>query len=353
LAGVRLCKATSAPSASPAPTNSCKLLGRLLWYCRANVRRQLKVLARNPQTVVVYDNINFKDTKRDEVVGHKSHMCSMTTAAIILCPELPSSGLHQVMHNPTVPLRVHDIFSAPGISDDDSIGLDISRSLITDAIKRLHPSSVSRIFTDSDDSYPKMPRLQSIRADKTRFWQFGAIFEDEGTIDGTYGVHESIFLQQLGLQTPDDPNDTSDDFHDRLWLIHGDQLTVHRIRAVKAEQLRAKRSFDRRDWLLRVSAWFHIQMNLFNTIVRTHWAPARPKEEAHHRLKADIATWSRSYSSRDSVKYHQIEPLILQSFISRVAALFYAAMRLCGVKGILHPLTRWKEPLTSNRHSNI
>jgi hypothetical protein len=275
-------------------------------------------------------SLRCSDTKRDEVVGHKSHMCSMTTAAIILCPELPSSGLHQVMHNPTVPLCVHDIFSAPGISGADGVGLDISRSLIADAIKRLHPWSVSRIFTDSDDSYPKIPSLQPIRVDKTRFWQFGAIFEDEGTINGTYGVHESIFLQQLGLQTPDDLNDTSDDFHDRLWLIHGDQLTVHRIRAVKAEQLRAKRSFDRRDWLLRVPAWFHIQMNLFNTIVRTHWAPARPKEEAHHCLKADIATWSRSYSSRDSVKYHQIEPLILQSFISRVAALFYAAMRRKG-----------------------
>jgi hypothetical protein len=60
----------------------------------ANVRRQLKVLARKLQTVVVYDNINFKDTKRDEVVGHKSHMCSMTIATIILCPELPSSGLY-------------------------------------------------------------------------------------------------------------------------------------------------------------------------------------------------------------------------------------------------------------------
>jgi hypothetical protein len=61
-----------------------------------------------------------------------------------------------------------------------------------------------------------MPILQPIRADKTRFWQFGAIFEDEDTIDGTYGVHESIFLQQLRLQAPDDPNGTPDDFHDRL-----------------------------------------------------------------------------------------------------------------------------------------
>jgi hypothetical protein len=55
-------------------------------------------------------------------------MCSMTTAAIILYPELPPSGLHQMMHNPTVPLRVDDIFSTPGISGSDGVGLDISRS---------------------------------------------------------------------------------------------------------------------------------------------------------------------------------------------------------------------------------
>jgi len=36
------------------------------------------------------------------------------------------------------------------------------------------------------------------------FWQFGAIFEDEGTIKGIYSVHKSIFLDQLGLYTLED-----------------------------------------------------------------------------------------------------------------------------------------------------
>ena len=37
------------------------------------------------------------------------------------------------------------------------------------------------------------------------FWQFGAIFKDEGTIKGIYSVHKSIFLDQLGLYIPKDP----------------------------------------------------------------------------------------------------------------------------------------------------
>jgi len=85
-------------------------------------------------------------------------------------------------------------------------------------LRPLHP----QVFTDSDDSYLKIPSLKPIRANKTRFWQFGAIFEDEGTIDGIYGVHESIFLQQLRLQAPDDPNGIPDDFHSRSasWCYH-------------------------------------------------------------------------------------------------------------------------------------
>lgn len=76
-------------------------------------------------------------------------------------------------------------------------------------------------------------------------------------------------------------------------------------------------------------------MNLLNTIVRTHWSPIRSGEEAHHCLKADITTWNRSFSSRSNAKYHQIEPLVIQGFTARVAALFYAAMRRRGHIGSL------------------
>ena len=71
-------------------------------------------------------------------------------------------------------------------------------------------------------------------------------------------------------------------------------------------------------------------MNLLSTIIRTHWAATVSSEEAHHCLTADITTWGRSISSRDSAKYHQLEPLVGQSFTARVTALFYAAMRRMG-----------------------
>jgi hypothetical protein len=280
--------------------------------------------------ITIYDIMNFKDRKRDEIVGHKETMRAMTTAALVLCPELPPSGLRQSMHNPTIPLVVDDIFNAPAISGmDGGIGLDISRSLIADAIKRVYADGVNMVFRHSN--YPQMPNINCLKANKTQFWQFGAIFEDEGTIQGTYGVHNSIFLDQLGLRAPDDPEGSQvDDFSDRLFLAHGDRLTAHHIGTVKAEQSRATRPFDRRDWLLGIPAWFHIQMNLLSTIIRTHWAPITAGEAAHHCLQADITTWGRSSYSRDNAKYHQMEPIVAQSFTSRVLALFYAAMQRKG-----------------------
>jgi hypothetical protein len=132
-----------------------------------------------------------------------------------------------------------------------------------------------------------------------------------------------MFVDQLRLRP-------ENDFGERLWLVHGDQLTTHHIRTVKAEQMRAQLPFDRRDWVLGIPAWFHIQMNLLNTIVRTHWASDNVRDEAHHCLSADIAKWGRSCSSRDSAKYYQIEPITKQGFTARVVALFYSAMRTRG-----------------------
>ena len=101
-----------------------------------------------------------------------------------------------------------------------------------------------------------MPVLHQIPPKKTKFWQFGGIFEDEGTISGTYRVHDSIFIAQLGLKAPRTPSARRNDFSRRLWLVHGDQLTAQRIRSVKLEQRSAERSYDRRDWMLGLPAWF-------------------------------------------------------------------------------------------------
>jgi len=94
----------------------------------------------------------------------------MTTAAIILCPRLPLSGLCQSIHNLIIPLRLKDILTAPSIfSKDSRIGLSITRSLISDVIKRLYTASVDFIFRDSN-YYPKILNIYYLNINQTKFW---------------------------------------------------------------------------------------------------------------------------------------------------------------------------------------
>jgi hypothetical protein len=281
--------------------------------------------ARSPHGIVAYDNINFMDRKRDEDAGHTAVYRSFTNAMYVECKDLPTAGLTQDMHDPTVPLQLRDIVTGPGIAGVDDIGPQATRSLIADAIKRLHPC-VGSIFTaDAARLYPAFPTIERLPPRKTQFWQFAGITADEGTIEGTYQVHDDIYLHQLKLDASATPG-TADDFSERLYLVHGDQLTTQRIRAVQQEQLQASRAYDRRQWICGIPAWFHIQMNLLQTIIRTHWAPAIPTESTIHCISSDAMRWGRSQNSRENIKYHLMEPIVAQGFTSRVAALFYAAL---------------------------
>ena len=76
-----------------------------------------------------------------------------------------------------------------------------------------------------------MPEVCRLPLRKTWYAQFGSIPEDEGSIDGTYRVHDNIFRQQLKLEALKRPGQAAgpSDFGERLWLVHGDQLTALRI----------------------------------------------------------------------------------------------------------------------------
>jgi len=138
-------------------------------------------------------------------MGHTATIRAITTAAIILCPKLPPLGLRQGMHNPRILLRLKDILNAPSISGKDNrIRVNITQSLILDALKRIYIDGVNTVFRDSN-RYPKMPSMHCLPINKTTFWQFGAIFKDKGTIKGIYSDHKSIFLDQLGLYALEDP----------------------------------------------------------------------------------------------------------------------------------------------------
>jgi hypothetical protein len=293
-------------------------------------------LANDLQTIFCWDNINWKETVRDARLGHRAAMKAMTTAVIIKCPDIPSTGLLQSMHNPYHQLSIKEILFTPAISGDgDTIGVDITRGLIFDAIRRVHAKGVDSVYPNAD--YPMIPTVERLPARKTEFWQFGAIPEDEGSIAGTYLVHDNIFLSQLGLSAPVIPTSTDhDSFKTRLYLCHGDQLTTHHNRAVRDRQRRAARPYDRHDWILPVPAWFHIHLNQLLSIVRTHFSPG-VGQKSNHSLQEDMTAMGRNACSRENIQYHVFAPLVAQIFTSRVLAMLYSAMQKRGYLSNCHP----------------
>jgi len=102
-------------------------------------------------------------------MGHIATIQAITTVAIILCPKLLPLGLHQSIHNLTLLLRLKDILDAPSISNKDNrVRVNITRSLISDALKRIHTAGINTIFRDSD-RYPKMPSMHCLTINKTKF----------------------------------------------------------------------------------------------------------------------------------------------------------------------------------------
>ncbi|KAN0074102.1 hypothetical protein V8E54_008039 [Elaphomyces granulatus] len=74
---------------------------------------------RNQQTVIAYDNFNFKDNVRDQALG-SSHaiMRNMMTALLVTCPYLPQNGLTQDMFHPEKLLSYKTLMEAPGLPRD-------------------------------------------------------------------------------------------------------------------------------------------------------------------------------------------------------------------------------------------
>ena len=95
-----------------------------------------------------------------------------------------------------------------------------------------------------------MPCLNVIKPSQTHHFSLGPIPYNEGTIQGTYGVLETIFMEQFKL----DPMA----FNERLWLVYGDQKTASNIRSVINERREASTAFDRHRWVLPLSSFFHL-----------------------------------------------------------------------------------------------
>src|SRR5205809_6986769 len=69
-------------------------------------------------------------------------------------------------------------------------------------------------------------------------------------------------------------------FDHRLFLIYGDQKTVHRIRSIKRRRKQSRQAYDSLKWALPVPALFHLKMNYLYMLQRSHFGGAGDSDQS-------------------------------------------------------------------------
>jgi hypothetical protein len=283
------------------------------------VKERIRALRDHPQAYVVYDNFQWHETLSSLALGSsRGKMRTVTTGMIVINPYVDKYiGLRQSQLTRTHELNYQLLVDSPAIYKDDT-SEQISKALIADAILRYYPGVIEKSFA-TDKRFPRMPVIDVLEPRKYEVHQLGPIFFDEGSLEGTYGVHQDIWLRQLGL-------DRLEDFRERLWIVGGDHRTTLLNRSIRQEQRFSTQIYDRRDWLVSPSQPFHLMLNFLYLIVRTHYGDAGNRA-SKATLLHDLLFWDRPHITRENCPYHLLKPLILEGWDARVIAMTHQVLK--------------------------
>jgi hypothetical protein len=280
------------------------------------------VQARDPRAVVVYDNFNYMDYVRDQTLGNRDIMRNLTTGLIVVSSALPKDGLTQNMLRRHVALDARDMLLSSQFQRD-AASQALTRSFILNAISQLHP--VVRTSVYGDDGFPEPPVFEVLPAHQTKVWQLAAIFKDEGTLEGTYAVHDEIWKKQFGFR-PDEDESDSKHFSERLWLVWGDQKTASLLRSVCSMQRRSSLEYDKKKWMLGPPAYWHVMQAVLTSILKVHYESLDDQKKAifsRATVQHDASFLQRRGVSPSSVKFHIVEPLVIAGWNARIGAILY------------------------------
>jgi hypothetical protein len=291
---------------------------------------ELRVQARNPQGVVVYDNFNFMDYVRDQTLGNRDIMRNLTTGLLVISSALPKDGLTQKMLRRHVHLDARSMLLSSQCQRD-AASQALTRFFILNAISQLHPGVRTSVY--ADDKFPEPPVFEALPAHRTKVWQLAAIFKDEGTLEGTYAVHDEIWKEQFGFK-PDEDESDSKQFSERLWLVWGDQKTASLLRSVCAMQRRSSLDYDKKKWMLGPPAYWHVMQAVLTSILKVHYESLDEEKKgvfSRATVQHDASFLQRRGVSPSSVKFHIVEPLVIAGWNARIGAILYQLLQRDGL----------------------
>ena len=135
------------------------------------------------------------------------------------------------MFNPTVTLSTDRLLKQVASSHNEHYS-QVALYFIVGALLKLHAKEVAGAWAKEKlkleidyITYLVFPIVKQLKPTLTEFYYLGVIYEDKGTLNSTYGVHDQIFLHYLNFSD----NPKLGDFKDQLWLAYSDQKTAKHI----------------------------------------------------------------------------------------------------------------------------
>jgi hypothetical protein len=286
-------------------------LNGLLNDMQINAKAKLKQVAHDPTGVVVYDNFNFLNRIQELAGGRQNQFVNLTTACLVSCPEIDGPLLQSSINRAqrfTMKMVRESMIRQPQTRDIAS--------------RLLVKFSIGKLLGVEKKNLPKWPEVKQVHYEESPFLQIGAIWEDEGTIQGVYNIHEELWKQRLNFK----------EYDHRLTLVYGDQKTTSFIRRVQQDQVEASEQWEQRRWMLPVPAFFHIEMNFMEMLFRTFWDTGDANVRSTATISSDVVFFRREKAiTKKDMKYHQAMPLLIHGFTSRIVAFLIADLVDSGV----------------------
>lgn len=273
-------------------------------------------MAQHDDIVVFYDNFDYLQKARHQIIGDYGKMYNYTTGKLVRAGEsrIPRGGIRQDMIHHDIDFQSDDILLSADFKYDKTWE-DIQRFIIVSAIKRIYPQSVSKIYSNSSE--PTMPVIDILPPTRTGHLTLGAILEDESSVSGNYKVLDNIFAKQLGL------DEASATCTWQLYLIYGDQKTCKLIRSCKQQRsFTTSSAYHQLKWALPAPGFWHLRLNYLQMILSSFYGGQRHSNQLST-LYPQIMFLNRHNIPKKSAPFHHMEELILHSLDARIISILY------------------------------
>ncbi|KAF9276337.1 hypothetical protein BGZ74_003686, partial [Mortierella antarctica] len=241
----------------------------------------------------VWDNINIAERKLDQRVGNKDDFISGTTSSIAFDKDLRDLN---TMHTPEGALTL-DIYD-----------LDDEHCVSYRAACQYHLFKILKRYSSNFNAVNiPVPVVDVLHPKKTLILPLPAMRIDQASTEGNNRVINSI-KKTLRL--------TNADCENNQIVIAGDMLTVTRIESLQGEKEEDVTAFDRMEWAVPVLGLFHLQMNICNTILVTHFGNenTRGSLASFEQLlgRKRVNPESSDHHAKDEFLQHVFDAMVLQ-----------------------------------------